>query len=488
MRFARTTLIVVMTMVISHGLRGQNILDKINKLEKAVFSIESYRKDGSIEKSASGFFISPDGLAIAPASMFIKLDSLAIKLRNGKAYRIERVLSTHKMANLALFKVFDHRAKGFDYLIPAQHAKVSQAEVLILSDPDETEQGVSLGSITDVFQAPFLDRVVMLSVDFGFKSAGSPVFNNSGELVGIAGYVSNGGINYYLSTHTLNDSLWIDHPYNNWRNSIANNNRNNLMPYMSEGIIHFLKHDWIQAAKIFTQEIMMDTLNVEAYLLRGVSRCGYENYLGMKDDYEVVDRLRPDYFLKYYFEARNLNDKGEKQKAYMSYVKCIQEFEGFSPALIEFGLLSVKLKRDVDTAIKCFNKAIQISPLNAEGYYERSRLLQQFFNKDDLALEDMDKAISLNRLLPGAYSIRGTLKIQSENYLEAINDFDIALAIDPDDTHALFNRGLAYYNLGMKKESCHDWNEAGQRGHYKSIKYISRYCNKIPINKVSRSR
>ncbi len=470
---------ITLLLLVYTSTKAQSILDKINKYEKAVFSISSYTKDGSLNYTTSGFFISPDGIAIVPSKVFLKADSLTLTLKNGRVYGVDRILSTHKMANLALIKARDHRGKGFEYIIPSQKTERNQNEVLILSHPNETEEGVSLGNILKVFQAPYLDRVVVVNSNFDRMSIGAPVINNQGELVGIAGYLRESGTRYYMSTHILNDSLWVNHPYNNWKKSVYHNHFSALHPHMHEGIIRFLNEQWIDAAKSFSFEIRNCPENIIAYIFRGEARRRYENYVGMRADIQNARQLNPNHFLIDYFEAEYLLREKRKDEAFVKFISSIEQYDSFSPSLVDFGLLAVELHRDIDTALKCYNKAIQCTPLYANGYYERSRLLQQYLNNDTLALEDINRAISLNKMLPGAYSIRGTLKIQTENYLEAIADFDRALNIDSNDTHALFNRGVAYFNLGMKEKSCRDWDKAGQLGHFKSVKYMSRYCNKV---------
>ena len=150
-------------------------MDRINKLEKAVFTISSYDHNHNQTASLTGFFISSDGIAIAPANIFLNTDSLAITLRNGRSYKVGKVISAHKMANLMMFKVIDHRQKGFDYIIPSQKTERDKNEVLIFSNPQETEGGISLGFATHVYQAPYLDRIVEISSDFGPRAQAHPL-------------------------------------------------------------------------------------------------------------------------------------------------------------------------------------------------------------------------------------------------------------------------------------------------------------------------
>ena len=459
-------------------------MDKIEKLEKAVFTITSYDSNQNKITSRSGFFISADGIAIAPSNIFLHPDSIAVTLRNGKNYKVDRIISVHKMANLAMFKVTGQRQKGFDYIIPSQNTERNKNEVLVFSHPKETREGISLGVTANVFQAPYLDRIVEVQSDFGPQSSGAPVINDDGKLIGIAHFLEKNKIRHFLSTHILNDTLWVNfRDAQDWKKAAKEIYCTILQEHMYKGITNFAFDNWVEAAKNFSFQINNDTTSLAPFVLRGEARRRYENFMGMRTDFDHVNKRNSKHFLLHYFEAINHLKHKENNKAFLSLITSIEQHQNFSPALIEFGLLAIKLRHDLETAQKCFDQAIKSTPLFADGYYERSRLTIQYLKNPEAAMKDISKAIELNHKLPGAYSIRGTLRIQIENYLEAISDLDKAIEIDPNDTHALFNRGLAYYNLGMKQQCCKDWDKAGQLGHYKSIKYQSRYCNKTPIKR-----
>ena len=476
----------LITLVLSKNVKAQNVIDKISKLEKAVFSIASVDNNDQEVVVRTGFFISGDGIGIAPSNIFQNADSIVVTLRNGRTYGISRILSSHKMANLTMFKATSNRQRNFDYIIPSQESYGSKNEVLIFSHPEETEGGISLGVVINVFQAPYLDRLVRIKSDYGIKSTGAPVINNEGELIGIAGYLTKNKNHNFISTHVLNDTLWVNHPAKSYKTLTKGENKNVFNPYMNYGILNFALSNWIEAAKNFTFKIQEDSAFIPAYILRGEARRQYENYMGMRTDFEYVKENNPNHFLLHFFEAQSHIKNKEDNKAFLSLIACIEQHESYSPALVEFGLMVINLRNDIQTAAKCYNLAIHTTPLYANPYYERSRLKIQYFDDNITAMDDITMAINLDNSLPGAYAIRGTLKIGNEDYLEAISDLEKALEIDPNDTHALFNRGIAYYNLGMKEKCCKDWDTAGQLGHYKSIKYISRYCSKISLKRSNR--
>jgi tetratricopeptide (TPR) repeat protein len=134
------------------------------------------------------------------------------------------------------------------------------------------------------------------------------------------------------------------------------------------------------------------------------------------------------------------------------------------------------VKRNFEAAFADYLSAISNDTTYGEGYYEKARFVLQHFEDKRSAEKDINNAIRLNPDLPGIFVIRGTMRIESQNYLQSITDFDEALKRDRNDMSALFNRGIANYNLGMKDNACKDWQRATDLGHFKAVKYISRYC------------
>ena len=61
--------------------------------------------------------------------------------------------------------------------------------------------------------------------------------------------------------------------------------------------------------------------------------------------------------------------------------------------------------------------------------------------------------------------------------LSATLDFDRAIGKDPNDKYALFNRGVALFNMGMNDRACEDWQLAVHLGYSKAVDYVTTYCN-----------
>ena len=66
------------------------------------------------------------------------------------------------------------------------------------------------------------------------------------------------------------------------------------------------------------------------------------------------------------------------------------------------------------------------------------------------AIENFDRAISINPDCSDAWRGRGYVFADLEDHEEAIACFDQAIQIDPDDVKSLHNRGISLSNIGSR--------------------------------------
>jgi tetratricopeptide (TPR) repeat protein len=116
-------------------------------------------------------------------------------------------------------------------------------------------------------------------------------------------------------------------------------------------------------------------------------------------------------------------------------------------------------KKDYDRGLSDANKAIQLNPQLAIGYYARGNNYRDK-NDYDRAIEDYTEAIRLDPQFAMAYTNRGNMYRNKNDYDRAIADYTEAIRLDPQFAWAYFNRGYAY---GQKNDLDHaiaDFTEA----------------------------
>ncbi|WP_439182023.1 trypsin-like peptidase domain-containing protein [Carboxylicivirga taeanensis] len=466
-------------------LFSQSKMDIINNSEKAVFDVRTYNSNKQLTASASGFFISSDGLAITMGQVFEKADSAVITLRGGKKVEIERILSVHPNSNMVLIKVKPTRQKTFSYLIPAKQSFTNNEELLIFTHPLESPDGMTLAPVKNLSYFHYISRVGIIDGPFTSLSAGAPAISDKGLLCGILNVSDNGSHKILYSSHLLNDSNWvnINRPFRNtWRPTI----QPLFNSLLSQSLLNISCHEYVEAAKNLSQHIKTHPRDYKAHCLRAYARFKYENLTGSRADFELCQELNPNGFLHPYYQGLFQLTEQKNSEARNSFETCLDRKLNFAPAIIQLARLNYESNKAAQTAFEWYSAAIEADSLLAEGYYERALLRMKHSSSMDGTLNDIDKAIYLNPDLPGLFSIRGAIHFKEKDYLPAISDLDLAIEKDPTDVHAWFTRGMAHYNIGMHEKACYDWDKAGRLGNYEAFTYLSRYCKGVKLDSYDR--
>lgn len=107
---------------------------------------------------------------------------------------------------------------------------------------------------------------------------------------------------------------------------------------------------------------------------------------------------------------------------------------------------------EMDQAILCINKALDIDPWWAEGWYIKGNVLREL---QELlkALHCYDRALEINPHLARAWNNKGKVCFALGWSEDVLPCFDRALELDPHDAETAFNMGVAIYYLGPPKQA-----------------------------------
>ena len=188
---------------VSGKLSGQEIFKKCNT---AVFMI--FTSTGMQAFQGSGFFISPEGLAVSNYHVFegTGMGVEGIKTSNDQQYKIDHVIFKDKTNDVMVFTV---KAAGtkFNFIPVSSHNPLVGEKVYAIGSPRGLENTFSSGEISQFREN---GRVIQISVPIDHGSSGGALINEYGEVIGITsgGFDDSGAnLNFAVNINVVKSRL-----------------------------------------------------------------------------------------------------------------------------------------------------------------------------------------------------------------------------------------------------------------------------------------
>lgn len=204
------------------------------------------------------------------------------------------------------------------------------------------------------------------------------------------------------------------------------------------------RHNHDKAISQINKSIKTNSSNADYYMVRGDANFGLDDYESAKADYEKALSLNQNNNSIYKSLANVYIKLGESEKAIENIDKGINNAQG---------------EEKINFLILKGNYYHQIGDLeNAE----------KFFNE----------AFALNNQSSIVLTNQAAVLIDKGEFENAVEKCNSAIDIDPTQTEAYFNRGIANEMLRKTDEACSDWEEAFIMGAVKAEEYLnSPTCN-----------
>ena len=127
-------------------------------------------------------------------------------------------------------------------------------------------------------------------------------------------------------------------------------------------------------------------------------------------------------------------------------------------------------------SIQDYDSAILMDRDNPKLYLNRGMAYEKT-GSFDAAMKDYMIAEVIAPEDPEVYFHKGNVFFKKENYTQSIEMYSKSIAIDPQYGMALFNRALAYYNLGNPENACLDARKALVSGVKEAEQFLQTKCN-----------
>lgn len=213
---------------------------------------------------------------------------------------------------------------------------------------------------------------------------------------------------------------------------------NNADAYYGIGMVQGARGDRSDAIVAFTRAITESENFADAYLSRGGTFSDLGQYEQAHRDYDEAEALDPNEPLVNLYRAHTFMNQGDEESAREQFNLLIQRIDE-----------TPEQRR------------------NAEFYYNRGFAHMRVGNSED-AINNYTLALELDPAMVGAYVNRGNMLQEQGRIEEAIDDFNKAILLAPDSP-------IPYYNLGNAYRQLQDYTQA--RDNY--IKAIDRNSNYI---------
>lgn len=188
-----------------------NLGQLFKQVSPAVVKIEMQSRSGA-KSVGSGFIISPDGKLITNEHVVLNASSITVRLANGDAFDNVEVLAVDKRRDLVILKI---PALELPTVPLGRSANVAVGNpIFAVSNPlGILDNTLSDGIVSGVRE---LDgyRVFQISCAISKGSSGGPVFNDKGEVIGVAVFLLEAG-------QSLNFAVPVDYA----RGMLAMNNQ-----------------------------------------------------------------------------------------------------------------------------------------------------------------------------------------------------------------------------------------------------------------------
>jgi tetratricopeptide (TPR) repeat protein len=212
-----------------------------------------------------------------------------------------------------------------------------------------------------------------------------------------------------------------------------------------------------QAIEIYTRILNIDPSIHEAYTNRGIAKYHLDLFQLAIQDFNMALRINGSDFWALAYRGLSYRELGNLQQAVSDLSRAIQVQPSEAFVYYERALTKA-LMNSYQDAIADLTKAINMNPKNLDFYLLRAGLYRESGNCPS-ALQDYNIILRLDSQNSFAYLGRGICAIASKPDL-AIKDFNSALKYSPSLVTVYKYRGVAYMLVDQLAQGCADLSKA----------------------------
>lgn len=173
--------------------------DLVRRLKPTVVAIVTYDAIGEALMTGSGFFLRP-GQVVTNLHVLRGATRAEIKTLDGKGkvYPVLGAVAVDEEGDLALLSVDTPPERARSSKLAASLPDEGE-RIFVIGNPLRLEGSVSDGIVSAVREVPKVGRIIQITAPISHGNSGSPIFNLSGEVVGVVTVKVTNGQNINLA-------------------------------------------------------------------------------------------------------------------------------------------------------------------------------------------------------------------------------------------------------------------------------------------------
>jgi hypothetical protein len=193
-------LALVSTLVWSTSLQADTVPQIVAKAKQAVVQITTFDQNNQPLKTGTGFFVTGDGYLLTNNHVIAGASSILVQTSAGAAYHFETVVVMSTDPDLAMLKF---TTTDVPHLELGSSADVVEGQkVLVIGNPEGLQ-----GTVSDGIVSAFRENrtYIQITAPVSPGSSGSPILDESGQVIGMATLVYREGqnLNFAISAERI---------------------------------------------------------------------------------------------------------------------------------------------------------------------------------------------------------------------------------------------------------------------------------------------
>ena len=160
----------------------------------SVIMVLGYNKKTGAHQQATGFFMNQAGDVVTNYHAIAGVDGIKIWTTANEGFPVIKVGSVDIPGDLAILSV-DIPSQYVHPAIIASELPTTGEAIEVIGHPLGHQQSSSKGIIASIFPAPKIESIIQFTAPIAIGGSGSPLFNRSGQVVGVASFILYLGVN-----------------------------------------------------------------------------------------------------------------------------------------------------------------------------------------------------------------------------------------------------------------------------------------------------